>query len=99
MKLSKEDKTMFTMAGIMVVMIVTLSLLDNVNAQVIYDNVAEDEVIVCINGNIIEMSGNICKVFIVDGNGYFKQDITLDEVQKDLYQNPESDTFLMDVRD
>lgn len=69
------------------------------NAQTIHDNVAEDEVIVCINGNVIGQSGNICKVFTVDGNGYFKQDITLDMVQSDLYKNPDSDTFLMDVRD
>lgn len=69
------------------------------NGQTIHDNVAEDEVIVCINGNVIDQSGNICKVFTVDGNGYFQQDITLDMVQSDLYKNPNSDTFLMDVRD
>lgn len=98
MKISKEDKTMVIMASVMVLMLVTL--LQFGHAQTTnYEAPLEDQVIVCVSGNVIETSGDLCKLYNVDGDGYFKQDITLDMVQKDLYQNPNSDTFIMDLRD
>lgn len=95
----KKERTLISMVAGVVILLIVTPLLQHGNAQTIYDNVAEDEVIVCVNGNVIEMSGNICKVFTVDGDGYFKQEITLDQVQEDLYKNPNGDTFQMDVRD
>ena len=67
-------------------------LLGSAFGQVVKDGIYEDQVIVCINGNVIQESGNICKVFNVD-------DLTVLEMQEQIYNNPDSDTFDMEVLD
>jgi hypothetical protein len=68
------------------------SLSNNALAQEVKDRINEDQAIICVNGHVVELSGNICKVFNVD-------DQTLNQAQEDLYNNPELDTFDMSVID
>ena len=75
-----------------IVGILAFSFISSANGQEVRDGIYEDQVIICVNGHIIEQSGNICKVFNVD-------DQSLSQAQEDLYKNPDSDTFEMDVRD
>ena len=78
-----------------IVGILALSFISSANSQEIKDNIAEDQVIVCINGAVIEQSGNICTVVMAD----FDHPRTIQDIQQELYLNPDSDTFKMDVRD
>ena len=75
-----------------IVGLIALSFISSANGQKIYDGIAEDQIIMCVNGHVIEQSGNICKVFNVD-------DQSMLDAQEELYKNPDSDTFNMDVRD
>jgi hypothetical protein len=75
-----------------IVGILALSFIASANGQEIKDNIAEDQVIICVNGHVVELSGNICKVFNMD-------DQDLQQAQSDLYKYPNSDTFNMDVSD
>ena len=75
-----------------IVGLMALSFISSAYSQEIHDGIAEDQIIMCINGHIIEQSGNICKVFNVD-------DQSMLDAQEELYKNPDTDTFNMDVRD
>ena len=79
------------------IVLTTISISQTVNAQEIRDGIYEDQAIICINGAVIEQSGNICKVVQVEDPRDIYQ--SLSEVQEELYKNPDSDTFEMDVRD
>jgi len=83
-------KKTISMLGI--VGLYALSFILSAHSQQIRDGISEDQVIICVNGHIIEQSGNICKVFNVD-------DQDLLTAQEQLFENPDSDTFQMDVRD
>ena len=75
-----------------IVGLLALSFISSAYSQEIYDGIAEDQIIMCVNGNVIGQSGNICKVFNVD-------DQSMLDAQEELFKNPNSDTFNMDVRD
>lgn len=73
--------------------IISIGLIGSAYGQEIKDGIHEDQVIICVNGHVIDLSGNICKVFNVD-------DISLNDAQKDLYKNGyNNDVFDMEVID
>lgn len=72
--------------------LISIGLISSAYGQEIKDNLNEDQVIICVNGHIIDMSGDICKVFNVD-------DISLLNAQEELYKEPNNDTFNMVVID
>ena len=83
-----------TLSLISVALIAT-SFISIAQGQIVSDALSEDQVIVCVNGHIVEMSGNICKVFMSD----IDHDKPITELQEQIYKDPNSDTFEMDVRD
>lgn len=70
---------------------------NSVNGQEIRDGLDEDQVIVCVNGNVVELelNGDLCKVFMAD----FDHPRTIQDIQQELYLNPNDDTFEMWVID
>ena len=75
--------------------LISIGLISSAYGQEIKDSINEDEVLVCINGNVVELSGNICKVFYAD----FEHDRLISDIQQELYDKPNNDTFNMSVDD
>ncbi len=86
---------LFIQIGLTATIFLSIVAVNQASSQTIHDNIAEDQVIVCINGSVIEQSGNICKVFMAD----LDHERSITDIQEDLYKNPNSDTFNMDVSD
>lgn len=75
--------------------LISIGLISSAYGQEIEDNLNEDQVIVCINGHIVELFGDICKVFQAD----IYHDRLISDMQQELYDNPNTDTFNMAVVD
>lgn len=71
--------------------LIALVAIPTANAQTIRDGINEDQVIICVNGHVVNLSGNICKVFGADGS--------VSDYQQELYKYPHMDTFDMEVLD
>ena len=56
----------------------------------IVNGISEDQVVVCINGNVIDKdAGLICREFMAD----YDHDRKISDIQQELYDNPDTDTF------
>lgn len=93
---SKIDKIISINCVILGIGMILFLVMDTVNGQKIeYQKPLEDQVIVCIAGNVIEITGDLCKLYQADND----HPRSIQSIQDDLYQNPFDDTFIMDVRD
>ena len=50
----------------------TIIFSNSVNAQVVKDSINEDQIIICVNGHVVEQKGNICHVYNVDDFDYYQ---------------------------
>lgn len=75
--------------------IISIGLISSAYGQEIEDNLNEDQIIVCINGHVVELSGDICKVYQAD----IDNDRLVSDIQTEMYNNPNNDTFNMAVID
>ena len=51
---------------------IVLTIFQIVNGQTVKDGIYEDQVIICVNGHVVEQSGNICHLYDTDDLDWYQ---------------------------